>query len=183
MADTRRTLSELQAILASGFVGSINAQDIRDMLVSLQPAFGRIYVDEADAAAVTISNTSTYFEATAPAWTLSAGGLYFDESAGNGRITYIGDPDVNVHVSASVSITCASSNQVIHTRLGVSGTSDPGSETQRKIATGSDVGSSALHASGTLSTGDYVSLFFQNETSAANVTVICAHILVATTLT
>ena len=97
-------------------------------------------------------------------------------SGGNGRLTYIGASPVYVHCALSVSMTCAGSNKLLHLRMGVNGTTDPASEAQNKISSGGDVQSTALHLVTRLTTGDYISAFVRNSTSAHDVTVECANI-------
>jgi hypothetical protein len=178
MADTQRTVAAILALLADNTTGDISPQDLRDFAVSWRPSHGQIHVPAAAAAAVTVSNTSTYYEATAPAWTLSSGAHLFDESAGNGRLTYTGAEPIRAFVACSLSMTVAGSNDVIHWRLGLNSTSDPASEVQRKVGTGSDVGAVAVHLLETMTNGDYVSLWVRNATASDNVTVEVASIQV-----
>lgn len=44
MADTKRTLPELQALLADNTAGDISPQDLRDMLVSIMGVYGSIVI-------------------------------------------------------------------------------------------------------------------------------------------
>ncbi len=176
MADTQRSVSAILALLPLNTDNEISPQDIRDFAVSWRMGHGQIYVPAAASAAITISDNTSYFEATAPAWTLSSGGHWFDESGGNGRLTYTGAADVVVHIACSVSFRSASNNQMIHMRLGKTGTTDEASEIQRKVGTGADVGSTALHLVTTLSTNDYISLWIRNSTAANNVTLDVANL-------
>lgn len=169
MADTQRTFSEIIALLADNTTGNISAQDVRDAFTTVRMGHGQIYVPATDAATVTIGNTTDYFEATNPAWTLSTGAHWFDESAGNGRLTYTGTADVWVHIACSLSFSGAP-NDTLHWRIGKNGTADPASELQRKVSTGGDVGSTAMHLITSLSTGDYLSIFCRNETAAVSPT-------------
>lgn len=138
---------------------------------------GQIYVAAADAAAITVSDTGVYYEATEPVWSVYGDNEWFDESAGNGRLTYIASNDVMVHVACTISMTSgAQNNQVTHWRLGKNGTSDEMSEVQRKIGTGTDVGSTALHLVQMLSKGDYVSLFVRNATGTNDIVLECANL-------
>jgi hypothetical protein len=180
VADTQRTVSEILTLLADNTSAAISAQDVRDAFVSWRSGWGQIYVAAADTAAITISNTSSYFEATTPAWTLSSGGLWFDESDGNGRLTYTGTPDVTVFVTATVSMTSGSSSQVTHWRIAKNGTADAASETQRKIGTGADVGAAVCSLVTTLANGDHLSLAVRNSTGANNVTLEVATLNVVT---
>lgn len=180
MADTQRSVATILGLLADNVAGDISPQDLRDAFVSWRPGHGQLYVAAADAAAETIAGTVNYYEVTTPVWTLSAGAHLFDESTGNGQLTYTGAVDVVAHIACSISMTCGSNNQVTHWRLGVNGTSNAASEVQRKIGTGADVGSTALHLITTLSAGDYISLFVRNATGANNVTLEVANLEVVT---
>jgi hypothetical protein len=180
MADTQRDVATIMSLLADNTAGAISPQDIRDAFFTWRMGHGQLYVAAADAAAVTISDTTNYFEATNPVWTASSGLHWYDESDGNGRLTYTGVADVVVHIAATISFTCASSNQVIHSRIGKNGTTDAASEVQLKVGTGTDVVSTAMHLVTTMSTGDHLSVWFRNATSSANVTVEVANLQVVT---
>jgi len=181
MADTQRTVATILSLLANNTAGAISPQDVRDFAVSWRNGHGQIYVAAADAAAITIANTNDYVEATvAPAWTLSSGAHLFDESGGNGRLTYTGTQPMTAHIACSISMTCGSNLQLTHWRLGVNDTTDAASECQRKIGTGTDSGSTALHLITTVTTGDYISLWCRNSTGANDVTLEVANLQVVT---
>jgi hypothetical protein len=181
MADTQRTTSAALALLADNTQGNISPQDLRDGFVTYQMRHGQIYVAAADSGAVTISDTTNYFEMNSgPTWTLTSGAHDFDMSAGNGRLTYTGTADVWMHCALSLSFTTAQNNRLLHVRLGVSGTTDAASEAQRWVSTGSDVGSTAVHLVARLTNGDYVSAFLRNATNADNATVQVCNLQVVT---
>jgi len=137
---------------------------------------GQLHIDAADAAAVTISGTTDYYEATAPAWTLSPVRSDFDESAGNGRLTYTGKTLMHIHAACTISFTCGSNNQTVYFRIGRNGATDSASEVQYRIGTGSDVGSTAMHLVTSMQQGDYLSLFVRNGTGANDVTMQVANL-------
>lgn len=141
---------------------------------------GQIYVESGSGAAIVISDTTNYFEAVTPVWALSPDAVWFDESAGNGRLTYTGDADVMVHVAATISFTTANNNQLTRWRIGKNTTADPAAEAQRQVGTGADVGSTALHYVTSMSTGDYLSLWVRNSTSATNVSLVVANLQAVT---
>jgi hypothetical protein len=177
MAETQRTVAEIYALLADNTTSAISPQDLRDAFESWRPAVGGIYVTVANRGAITIADSTNYFEATAMTWTLSSPeSRLFDESAGNGRLTYIGVPDVLVRVSLSVSMTAVGINQLLHFRIGKNATTDDASQITRYVTTGSDIGASATQLLTTLSTGDYVSVWARNETSAGNVNIEVANL-------
>jgi len=182
MADTQRSVAEILALMGDNITGNISPQDIRDQIISMRPTHAQLYVAVADAAAISIADTTSYFECTAPAWTLSSGAYSWDESSGNGELTYTGAADVTAFVSVTISFTTASNNQVVHWRIGKNGVPDGASEQLRKTGTGADVGSITVHEEVSMSTNDYVSLFVRNDTSTANVTVEACNMTVLTAI-
>lgn len=180
MAETQRTTAAVYSLLADNTSGDISPQDQRDGFATWRMGHGQMYVAAADAAAITVSDTSSYFEATNPAWTLSGGLHLFDESGGNGRLTYTGTAEVTCHIALSLSMTSASSNQVLHFRIGKSGTTDAASEIQRKVGTGTDVGALAMHLITNMTNGQYLSLWVRNATGANNITVETANLQAVT---
>lgn len=171
MAQTQRTSSEIYTLLANNTTGAISPTDVRDAFATWRAGHGQIYVPAAAAAAISFSDSTSYVEVTGPAFTLSSGAHLFDESAGNGQLTYTGAAAVTVHVAASISMTASNNNQITHWRIGVNGTADAASEIQRKIGTAADVGSTALHLITSLTNGDYLSLFVRNASWTASETV------------
>ena len=170
MADTARIKSALQALLADNTTGDISAQDVRDVVESIYPGHGAMYISSA--AATTIGSASTYVKV---AGTTTATNLSNFSMAADNRLTYTGTPDVHVHVAVSLSMTSGSSNQVVRFRVGKTGSTAGAdavaSTIARKIGTGTDIGSTAVHFDGAMSTNDYLELFISNETGANNVTI------------
>lgn len=175
MPDTQQSVSAILALLADNTSQQISPQDLRNALVSWRPGHGELALLAADSAAVSITDSTNYFEANGPTWTLSAGGHWFDESAGNGRLTYIGAATVYAHIAATVSFSDAA-NDVLHWRIGLNGTTLPASEIQRKVSAGGDVGSSAMHVITSMSTGDYLSLWVRNASATDNPTLNVANL-------
>jgi hypothetical protein len=167
MADTRRSKAALAALLADNTTGAISPQDIRDFLESAAPPFGSMYISTA--ADTSISQTSTYTKVAGTTTLTNADG--FDMPANN-RLRYTGAPDVHVHVAVTISMTTTGSNQVIFFRVGKNGsaviTDAVASTVARKVGTGADIGSTALHFDTMMSNGDYIELFVANDTSATN---------------
>jgi hypothetical protein len=180
MSQTQRTTTDVYNLLADNTSGGISPQDLRDGFATWRLGHGQIYVAAADATAISIAATSNYYEATAVPWTLTSGAHLFDESAGNGRLTYTGVADVWCHVACSISVVPASPVQTLHFRIGLSGTTDAASEVIRYCANSTDIGSTALHLITGMSTGQYLSLWARNETSSANVTLHTANLQVVT---
>jgi hypothetical protein len=180
MTQTQRSAAEVYALLADNVTEDISPQDHRDSLATWRMGHGQIYVPAAASAPIVIVNNTDYYEAIDPAWTLSAGAHFFDESGGNGRLTYIGVAPVTVHIACTISVTSGSNQQVVHGRLGKNGVTDEASEVQRKIAQGTDVGSTALHLVTSMVTDDYLSLWVRNATAANNVILEVANLQAVT---
>lgn len=176
MADTQRTVAAVLALLADNTAGAISPQDLRDAFVSWRNAHGELSISAANRAAVTIAGTVNYYEVTNPVWTLSSDAYLFNESGGNGRLTYTGTVDIAVRVHCTVSVTSGSNSQVLHLRLGKSGTTIAESESQDKLGIGADVRNVSCAALVHLTTGQYLSLWIRNETGANNVTIECANL-------
>jgi hypothetical protein len=176
MTQTQRSVAEIYALIADNITEDISPQDHRDSLATWRMGHGQIYVPAAASAPIIIGNNADYFEAIDPAWTLSADPHFFDESGGNGRLTYVGLADVTLHIACTISMTSGSNNQITHWRLGKNAVPDEAAEVQRKIMTGTDVASTALHLIESMSTGDYVSLWVRNATGANDVTLEVANL-------
>lgn len=149
-------------------------------IAEVLPTAGQIYVPATARALIVIVNTTSYVECTAPVWTLDAPTDALDESAGNGRLTFVGDLAVAVHVACSFSFTSVPNNQTVHWRLGKNGTPSDKAEAQHRIEGNNDVISTSLHLVEVLETGDYISLFARNQTSTGDLFLECANLQVVT---
>ncbi len=131
---------------------------------------GQLNIKVADAAAQTISDTSSYHEITTPAWTLSTSlSVDFDESDGNGRLTYTGSETLTFKVTVNIYALAAAAAQTTHWRIGVNGTTESGSEVSQEIGTTLEQITTIAHEV-SLATGDHVSLFVRNATAVQDVT-------------
>lgn len=173
MADTARTITDLLTnVFQDGqAANSITAQDMRDLIVSFQTEHCGMYISAS--AATTIVTPGTYVKVAGT--TTEIGGA----SAGmtmpaNNRLDYdaaaAGLPTRHFHITASMSMICASNNQNVGFALAKNGVVLPNSVIRRKIGTGADVGSMPLTWDLELSSTDYVEVWVTNETSTATVT-------------
>ena len=165
MADVRKTHAQLTALLADNSSGDISPQDIRDMLESLVPAFGSFSLSAAVETSIATVSTPVKCAGTTTAHTTPR-----DFTHTNGRLTYTGPTDQHLHVASTISFMTAGSNKVISFYLAKNGSVIAGSKTSRKIGTGSDVGSIALHWDLMVSENDYVEIWVENETDNTNLT-------------
>lgn len=175
MVDAIRTLDELKTILADNATRDISEQDMRDQTVSLAMQHGQLSV-AGNAVATTIPDNTDFHEVDVTGAILSSvssilGTDDFDEPA-NGRLRYVGDETRMFHIVCTISFTAANNNQEIHMRLAKSGSVSAKAEIRRKVATGADVGSTAIHWLTTLETDEYISLFAKNITAANDITIV-----------
>ena len=167
MVDTIRTLDAIVALFADNTAGDISEQDIRDLVVSLAPGHGMLYL--VTPAANVLSDTTTWVQ-VGGAFTLSGSAYNWAETA-EGQLHYDSAGDRDAHVTASLTCTSASNSQILEFAIALNGTPVTGSAILHKTGTGSDVISISLTAHVDVSDGDYVSLMLRNTSSASNVTV------------
>lgn len=172
MADTPRTIPEIQTLLADNSAGAISPQDHRDELVSLQIKYGEIHISTP--AATTIANTTDFVD-VAGTYTLGEN-QQFDMNT-NGQLRYTGTPTIEVFVVGTLSITVAGNNNVIHTELRLTGVDIAGADADRFVSTGADVGSVAVVGIVSMATNDHLTLAVRNATATDNVTGTEGHIV------
>lgn len=168
MADsqTQRSLASLLALLPIQTDKEIGEQDIRDLVETLRPNIGQIYITAAGV--VTITDTVSYFDANGT-FALSTASENFDLQT-TGRLRYIGIAPRKVAVDCSFSYSVAGANQLLHFRLALNGTPLADSEITRDVGSSGDQGSSPLVGAIMMSNGDFVTLEVRNESSTADVT-------------
>lgn len=164
MADTQRSKADIIALMADNTTGDISAQDQRDFVESSHLSFGGLYISSA--AATTL---------TADTWTKAAGtttstNLNRFTMPANNRLTYTGTPDVHCHIAMSFTVTSASNAQDFLFGVAKNDTIDTPSILGRRIVSSSEMGAAAVHTDLTLSTGDYIEMFVQNDTGSNNAT-------------
>ena len=120
-------------------------------------AFGFAYV--ATPGATSVVTGGTYYLV---AGTFAAGTLEQFTHSG-GRLTYTGNGGGRLF-SVDVSVSMTSSNNLItHWRVAKNGTTIASSEQMRKVATGTDVGNSSIHAEVELVENDYIEMFCTSD--------------------
>lgn len=173
MADTQRLVATLQGLLPSTGTGDIDAQDLRDFLVSAQPGFGQLYITSS--AATTISAANTYYSA-AGTWALGGTAQKFSRGADN-QLRYDGVPTYYGLIVASFAITSASSSQACRVALAKNGTILNGGDVSVYLGTtGSAPGMGCVVAITSLATNDYLGIYLRNDTGANNLTLAYASI-------
>lgn len=166
MADTARSLAELQTLLADNISGAISPQDLRDFLVSVTPPYGAMSRNVASA--TTIVTPGTYYKA---AGTTTVGNVRNMDMPTDNRLRYTGVSPRHFHIAVTVAMTTASVNNVVGLKIAKNGTVIDSSITRRYVTTGADIGSTALHGDIVLSTNDYLELWVTNESDTDSVTI------------
>lgn len=167
MVDTVRSIAELQALFANNIAGDISPQDLRDFLVSAAPPHGTISL--LASAPTTIINPGDYVK-MAGTTVLSTGSTGFDMPQ-DGRLRFIHVSPRHLHIAVTVAMASSGPNNAIGLKVAKNGVVLDNSMTRRFLATGSDVGSTALHADIPAVTNDYLELFVTNETDTDTVTI------------
>lgn len=171
MADTKRTKAALLLLFADGqAAGSITPQDMRDLIVSLLEVDGGYYFSVSSATTIGAPSTFVKVAGTTAATTVAPEDFTI---ATDNRITYTGTRTVDVTVHATLSVSSASNNQVVHMAVYKNGTTKlTGSDMTTKTGTGGDVTHMSIVIDADLATNDYLELWVANDTSASNVTVV-----------
>lgn len=171
MADTQRSISDIITLAADNTTGAISAQDLRDIIKTLQPRYAAMYITSA--AATTISVAGTYYKA---AGTTTATNLHADFTMpASNRLQYNGAANIHAHVAVTADFTGGNA-KVIGARVAIggdaTGTDAVASTTRHKTNTaGTDILSTALHFDTMMSTGNYLELWITNETDTTAVTI------------
>lgn len=166
MVDTIRSTATLLANMPVGGAAGTSVQDIRDMLVSLEPSVGGYYVSSA--VATVFANNFTPVKALGTT-TLTANNHNFDMPESN-RLRYTGAAPIEAFVNIGVSITAGGNNKDTQMSIAKNGVVIPDSLATRKIGTGSDVGRAAVSTGVLLEENDYVEAFILNTTDTVTIT-------------
>ena len=167
MAETMRSISELQTLLADNVSGDISPQDLRDAVIAtVQPGHGEIYVS---ASAETAIVSSDVWYPASGTFTLSTPAMNWDMNT-NGQLRYTGAADRVAHIALSFSMTAAANNKNMSVAVAKNGTVLTPSIVNRQIGTGSDEGTGAVHAFTTMSTNDYLTAVIRNNTDTTDAT-------------
>lgn len=175
MADTMRTIAQLETILADNLTGAISAQDLRDAIIaSIHPGYAEMSVTAS--AATTLDDTSTWVK-VGGTWTLTDARPHWSMAV-NGLLDFTEAADREVNVMAAVSFTVVGNGQQCQFAIAKNGTIISQSIIQRYVGTGADVGAAAVVGHADISTGETISLMCRNITSAGDITAIFANLIV-----
>jgi hypothetical protein len=167
--------------------GELTAMDSAGNSFSLtQPApMGEVNYFNLTGITVAIASQSTTgtnnMAKAAPTTALTANGYQFDNGGANdGRLRYIGPGTRTFHTAYSVSFS-GGANDTFTVAIAKNGTPvTTGTVAMRKMGSGGDVGSTAGHTMVTLSTNDYIEVFFGNTSDADDPTLHSLNIFAGT---
>ena len=104
--------------------------------------------------------------------TTTAANLFrFDNGGANNRLRYVGTKTKIFNISASLSLTSTSNNQVLSIYFAKNGSVLNSTRIQRKIGTGSDIGAASISGTVELATGDYIELWLANDLASRDSTI------------
>lgn len=170
MADTERSQADLLASLFRDgqAAGSILAQQIRDLIVSLTPAIGAIYFSTPVETVISTQGEKTLALGT----TLATASLHNIDMPQNNRIRYTGTIPRHFVIDAAISATIVGNNKTVHFQLFKNGSPLVETLMNRAFGTGSDAGAIPLTTNVDMEKDDYIELFVSNETDTANITIV-----------
>ena len=173
MADTVRSISDLLTNLFQDgqAVASITAQDMRDLIVSLEDDHGGMYLSAT--AATTIAVAGTFVKA-AGTTTITPGASSSITMPANNRITYdaaaVGLPTRHFVIDVDVSMTAAGNNKDVRIAIAKNGTVLTGSDIERRVGTGSDKGAMSTGFNVEMASTDFIEVFITNDTDTVSLT-------------
>ena len=166
MGETQRTLADLRILLADNTTQQISAQDLRDLMETLRNGHGEISLTSSTETTITTQDT---FVDVAGTFTLSGNAHNFDMDS-NGQLRYTGAAARVLHVAITCSFNAASNNKIIRLAAGKNSEVIVSSEAKRFMATGADLGSTAIHTLIDVVTNDYLTLMVANGSDTSNFT-------------
>ncbi len=161
-ADTQRSLSALQGLLADNTTGDISPQDLRDFLVSSQGGFGSIYVNGGSTAQTGITGTPA--QMTGFVTNGISSGTTPDHTSDNITVATEGDYLVN----ASVSFV-GSSSDIFQVEIFYNSAST-GYAFNRFISAGGDTGSASVSGLISAAAGKTFDLYISSSTGGTSFT-------------
>lgn len=169
MPDTQRTKTTLlTSLFQDGQTAGVSAQDMRDLIVSMAPAFaGLAWTTET----ATVIGTAGTFVKGAGTTALTNSSANMSNGAVNNRLVYNGTTAVHFHIVLQASVSLASGvNQDIEVALykwddsAGTGAILAHSRARTTIA-GNAVEQLTSHADAMLDTGDYIELHITNNSN------------------
>jgi len=168
MADTPRSLADLQSYLADNTNGNISAQDLRDFLVTALGVYGSISCFEASTQQ---DNPDTGAKLTCFTANGNSHGMTPDHTDDSITVDVAGNYDILFQVSFS-----GTNSSEVRFRLRIDGVEQDFGCT-RKLGTGGDIGSASFLAPGvTLAVDEVISVYVETDGATDDLTVADAQL-------
>lgn len=174
MADTKRTKTDLLALLADNTSGDVSPQDLRDVVESWDLSRGGYYWSAFGTTTLTLQGTqgpggTNYYKLGGTTATTPAGAVRFTHTNPN-RLTYTGTPDIRFNLRASFSFKMSAA-AVLGFQVYKNGAAEVHSYQQ--IDAEFSLSALATHVSiladGTLSTNDFLEVWANCQSAAGRV--------------
>lgn len=161
--------SDLLTLVRSATNYRITIEDFKAALPTVTPQYGLVYM-QGNATATTISTQGT---PTLIAGTWQSGGLNGFTATAGGRLTYTGTPARVFRIDADMSARAASGQPDASVTIGKNGASIAATKIGNRMENTHDHNLSTGWLV-SLSAGDYIELFIQNNSNTADFTVTSA---------
>jgi hypothetical protein len=176
VADTQRTKAELETLLADNTTQQISPQDLRDLLESVAPSFGSLYVTTP--AATTISGSGVWTKALGTTTDVSTHRFSGKTILGvDNRLRYDGIAETHLHAVITFSMSVATGSNISveaaayhYDASAVSGSIIAHSIVSHTLASTS-IETGALHFDIMVDTNDYLEFHLRNMTNTTSLTV------------
>lgn len=171
MADTERTLAELlNTLFRDGQTRGISAQDVRDLVVSLTPPRGSLYVADGDQAETVISDVNTWTEVAGVTTAGPSETARQVDMPADGHLRYTGPVVRDFEVTALATVIAASNNVDLEFALAVNGVVQEHTEVNQRFGQQNENEMVTVSGLLQLEQDDVVQLMAQNVTDASNLT-------------
>ena len=170
MADTQQTIAALKTLLADNTSQDISAQDVRDIVETLKPGYGQMWLSATDESSIGVAGTYVKAAGTTTLTTDPAAATW--SMPANNRLQYGGTADRLAVVSCSFSMQAAGAVVDLSWRLAKGGVTIPDTEITRRVTNTAQNGAASVTGLVSVSNGDYIELWVTNDTNTTNLTVM-----------
>ena len=162
MADVQRLQAAIIALYANNTSGDISPQDLRDLVVSIIPGWGGLYISTPVQTVIASGGTAVKMLGTTTAFDVQN----FTHS--NNKLLYDGAPTSRFFVWANVTFDIATGTDTVSVQLFKDGSLITGAES-RSVNTAALPNTVSVMASVSLATNSYVEIYIENEDTTENI--------------
>jgi hypothetical protein len=170
MPDTQQTIADLLTIFADGQQdGSITAQDVRDLITTLRPSFGSMFVSTP--AVTNIMTTGVYVKAAGTTGLAPGITARNFTQPGNNQLTYGGTVKIHGHATVAIAVSSAIGGKEIGVKVAQNDIVINESEVTRVLGGAGEAAAVFVQAEVELDPTDFVNLHVANLTDNTDITV------------